>query len=191
MTPGHTVARLDRLLLLLLAVSLCINVGVVWWFVKGRVATPDARRRPDVAVGMILKPIAGVLASGQATTISYSEDQRPLVLYVVSGTCKWCERNLNSISALSQFAGARYRFVGISLSSDASDAKGQEPPFRFPVVLTTGPVPFQSTPQTIVVASNGRVMRSWTGAYIGATKLEIERYFGARLPDIRLGSHGG
>ncbi|MGE0887721.1 MAG: hypothetical protein AB7P14_29725 [Blastocatellales bacterium] len=40
-----------------------------------------------------------------------------------------------------------------------------------------------STPQTIVISPEGKVLKNWVGAY-GSSKPEIEAYFGVQLPGI-------
>jgi hypothetical protein len=179
--------RVDRLLLMLLAVSLFINVAVVWWLVRPLRNSPGRRTVPDVTVGTRLDPIVGVSPNGEPTTITYGAAQQPIVLYVFSVRCEWCRRNIQAIAALAASAQARFRFVGVSLSS-ATESKDSS--LSFPVVVPTGQVPFKSTPQTVVLARDGRVVRSWLGAYDGTTKVEIEEYFGTRLPDIRAGNKG-
>jgi hypothetical protein len=168
--------RFDVVLLPLLALSLASNVAVVGTFV----ANQKAQGRPDVPIGTTLKPIAGTIDGGHATTVSYGGD-KPVVLYIFSSTCSWCERNLASISSLSEKAGSRYRFIGISLPSSG---KGHSASFNFPVVLTGGGVPFRATPQTLVVDAGGRVVKSWMGAYTGNTKTEIEQFFSLKLPNL-------
>ena len=179
--------RVDRLLVVLLALSLIVNVGVVWWFVKGRV-DPATPKGPDVAVGSTLAPISGVTKDGQPLTVSYAEDAKPVVLYVFSPACVWCERNLESIATLSRLAGAKFRFVGVSLPSAATE---RQSPFEFPVVFAVGRLPFRATPQTVVVGRDGRVLQSWMGAYVGKTKEEMEKYFGTSLPGLEARANGG
>ena len=41
-----------------------------------------------------------------------------------------------------------------------------------------------STPQTIVVSPEGKVLKVWTGAYDDKLKSEIEDYFGTQLPGL-------
>jgi hypothetical protein len=40
-----------------------------------------------------------------------------------------------------------------------------------------------STPETIVISSQGKVVERWLGAYEGGTKRDMERFFSANLPD--------
>lgn len=180
--------QLDGLLLALLCVSLGINVFAVWAVVKARNATTIPSIDTGVVVGTNLKPIVGMSPEGQPVTVSFERTDRPLVLYVFSSQCVWCDRNVESIRALGRSAGTRYRFVGLSLPAAESR---RIPSLGFPVVEPREPVPFRSTPQTLVVGASGRVQRSWMGAYTGTTKLQLEQYFEVALPDIQVRDTGG
>jgi hypothetical protein len=41
-----------------------------------------------------------------------------------------------------------------------------------------------STPETIVVDTDGKVIHAWVGAFTGSTKREIERFFSIHLPSL-------
>ncbi len=183
----ETARRVDRFLVFLLAVSLLVNVAVVWRFANRRVNTA-AVAGPDVQVGATLDPLVGVSEDGRPMTVSYDGDARPVVLYVFSPTCVWCERNVENIGTLAKSASSGFRFVGVSLSAPTETPQGT---VDFPVIFSDGRVPFRSTPQTVVVGPNGRVLRSWTGAYSGSSKSEIEDYFAVRLPGLQTKRKGG
>ncbi len=176
--------RVDRFLVALLALSLVVNVAVVWWAVKGRSAAPP----PDVTVGETLPSITGVSVDGKPMTVSYNGQPRPTVLYVFSPTCTWCERNLENIRTLSKSAGDKYQFVGVSLPAAV---KERTTPFNFPVVFANGQTPFRGTPQTLVVGADGKVLQSWKGAYAGSTKQQIESFFKTQLPGLDVRSTNG
>jgi hypothetical protein len=42
------------------------------------------------------------------------------------------------------------------------------------------------TPQTLLIGKTGRVEKVWTGAYLGATKAEIEKTFSVTIPEIAI-----
>lgn len=69
-------------------------------------------------------------------------------------------------------------------SSGAGDS-----PFTFPVYNDLSPHSTSSyklggTPQTLVISSEGRILKSWFGAYSGPVAQEVEEYFSIRLPGI-------
>ena len=176
--------KADRVLLALLALSLVANVAVVGWLVRGG---PGAAA-PTIAVGTKLDPITGVSKDGAPLTVSFEGD-KPVVLYVFSPACVWCERNRTSIQSLVSAGTARFRFVGVSL---APNTNGGDDGFEFPVVFSDGrPLPFASTPLTLVVGRDGRVLQSWPGAYTGPAKRRIEEYFAVSLPALVTSRNGG
>jgi hypothetical protein len=50
---------------------------------------------------------------------------------------------------------------------------------------TTEAYRFGGTPETILVANDGTVIKVWKGAYTGETLQDIEKYFRVRLPGLR------
>ncbi len=61
--------------------------------------------------------------------------------------------------------------------------------FHFPVLTrlsldTLKTYKLGGTPQTLVISSEGRVQKTWMGAYMGDTKKDIEAFFNVRLPDL-------
>ena len=40
-----------------------------------------------------------------------------------------------------------------------------------------------ATPTTILISREGKILREWSGAYVGSTKTAIEGYFRVRLPE--------
>jgi hypothetical protein len=41
-----------------------------------------------------------------------------------------------------------------------------------------------STPQTIVIGSDGKVLKNWVGAFTSRVQPEIEQFFEVRLPGL-------
>jgi hypothetical protein len=84
----------------------------------------------------------------------------------------------------------KYRFVGISLTSDGLKAYLEKSPLSFPIYSDLpgrifSAYTFGGTPQTIVVSGEGKVLKNWKGAYTDALKQEVEAYFGVELPGVR------
>lgn len=130
------------------------------------------------------------VASGAVERITYDVG-RPTLIYVFSPKCHWCEINRPGIEALSRANLGRYRIIGLALTEDGLAAKLKEHPLDFPVyarlaadVLKT--YKLGSTPQTIVVSPQGKVLKNWPGAFMGRRREEIEKYLSVRLPEIRM-----
>lgn len=169
----------DRILMLLLVFSFGINVLMVGSLFQRQRASGGH----DVKVGAILPAIRGITTSGETRDVEFESLTRPLVLYVFSESCVWCQRNEPSIRQLFNSAVGRFDFMAISLggaNASALDDLG----IVFPSLEPKTNVPFRSTPQTVVVGKGGEVLRAWNGAYVGPNKASIEEYFAVSLPAL-------
>ena len=176
---------LDVVLLLLLFASLSINV-YLGWRVKSGSADPNVPHK--VVPGTLVEPIMALTLDGVAQTISYHDSDKPTVLYILSPDCIWCERNRDNIAKLTEL-GDRFRFVGISLTERGLSEYVKKCQFKFPIYMRVTPESMTSlglgtTPQTIVISPEGRVLKNWSGAYTERTRGEIEEYFQTRLPGL-------
>src|SRR5438270_703025 len=135
------------LLVTMLTVSLAVNVyqGLK---LKGAFA-PVA----EVQAGMKFPLRLPVLdQDGNPAELSFAQDSRPTVVYVLSPLCGWCKRNEANVKTLVAQAGARFHFVGLSVENkDLKDyvAQNRAP---FPVYLVSSERQIQdfhlgSTPQ--------------------------------------------
>jgi hypothetical protein len=56
------------------------------------------------------------------------------------------------------------------------------PVYRDPSDRTREAYRLGATPGMIVVSEEGKVVKHWRGAWLGATQREVEEYFGVKLP---------
>ena len=162
-----------------LALAASIGLNVRLYRERSNAVTPGLR--PGAAVSPFS---AKNVADGRTETVAFDRS-RPTAFYVFSSTCPWCARNVDNVRALARQGEDKYRFVGLSLSDEAAAATA----LPFPVygglgadtrkAYKLGPIP-----QMIVVAPDGRVLKTWTGAFSGAVEREIEGYFGVELPGV-------
>jgi thioredoxin-related protein len=173
----------DWLLLLLLVASLSLNVFLGW---RLRRQTSDSVTRPPTAHKLSLNdhvpPLIVKDLTGKIETVRYSDSAEPTVLYVFSPSCKWCERNNPNVTAVANARIGSFRFVGLSLSDLdlANYVKAQN--ISFPVYYSPSremieQLGFSETPQLIVISPEGKVMRSWTGAFVTDVAQDVERFF--------------
>ncbi len=122
---------------------------------------------------------------GKRVTINYRSSSGTLI-YVFSPSCVWCKRNGANFRALSRALGGVH-VIALSLSSAEAGASsagvGVEFPAYIPSPSTIADYGLAETPTTIFVSREGKILRVWTGAYDGATKTAIEKYFKIRLPE--------
>ncbi len=86
-----------------------------------------------------------------------------------------------------------YRFIGLSLSEEKLREYVARNELKLPVYSSLSPETLKtyklgSTPQTIVISPEGKVLHDWVGAYVGEQKSEVEAFFHITLPGIRPGS---
>jgi peroxiredoxin len=191
-------ARRDRLtiaaLTSLLVISVVLNVLLARRVHQFNSAQSVALAERVIKVGTSAPPITANRLGGGSETISYSVGDRPTVLYVFTPQCVWCTRNLDNLKTLIGKKRSDYRFIGISLTDDGVDKYVAEKGLGIPIY--TGPsaearaaYKLGSTPETIVVSPQGKVIQVWPGAYVGEFKSQVELYFRVTLPGITSESH--
>jgi len=173
-------------LVLVLAWSLGLNV---YLGVKLRSAVYGTPVVPTKINAKLPYPLPLLDPDGKPTQLAF-DDSRPTVLYVFSPQCDWCKKNEANIKSTVANAGSRFRFVGISISSqNLKDyiAQGHAP---FPVYQVKSPkqgvdLGFVGTPMTIVVGPGAKVEKVWEGAYMDQNQKDVEQFFGSKLPGLQ------
>jgi len=127
--------------------------------------------------------------AGKAVEVSAARAGKMTVLYLFSPQCGWCRRNAPNMKTLAKGAGSRYDFVPISLTSDGVTEYVAElgiagSVYVDPTAETRNAYGFGPTPQTVVVDSNGKIVKSWPGAYTGKLLPEVSSTLGVRLPGV-------
>jgi peroxiredoxin len=192
-TPGTT-GRASRALLASCTVALVVSVtmNVV---LAHRVRTMTQAQSVRIverllSIGTTVPAITAKSLAGQEETISYGQVHQATVLYVFTPPCAWCARNMDNLKTLSSKEAGEYHFVGVSLSEGGLAEYVAKNDLKFPVYSGLSPETLKtyklgSTPQTIVISPEGKVMKDWVGAYAGREKKEIEEYFHVSLPGLR------
>lgn len=138
--------------------------------------------------GQAAAPVTVSTLEGQRVELYIGKGQ-PTLLYVFSPRCGWCTRNRDNMVELEAQLRDRYRFAGISLSERGLEEYLTENPLPFkvyknPSAETLLGYAMGGTPQTILISSDGKIQRVWSGAYAGETAKEIEQTLGVRLPGL-------
>lgn len=190
--PGAiTEARFRTILILggLLIFSLAVNLLLVRRVASLKKHINAIRAESRLAPGDTLSPIVAKDIQGQTARLDYGETQLSTVVFIITPDCGWCKKNVMNMRALVENAGNRYRFVGLSLSSDKLIDYVKENKLEFPIytdlpILAMREYKLGGTPQTIVVSPQGKVTRIWSGAFAGDVQREVEDYFSMKLPGI-------
>jgi peroxiredoxin len=182
-------SKLQLLTIALLTCSVILNLFLARQTKSLRSALLQVKAEDSLVVGASPPPIAAKGLDGQPATIRYGPDELPTILYVFKPSCGWCTKNIQNIRALAQSTKGRYRVIGLSLSSDNLQEYVTRSDLTFPVYSDLSPevaIAYRmgSTPQTIVISSEGKLVKEWKGAYMGNIKKQIETQFGSELPGI-------
>lgn len=180
--------RADRVLLCLLASSLLVNAYLAQ---RVRNTAREGGSRWSRNVADIGTPIPAVRVkdrTGKPVDIRL-DDGKPTVLYVLSPSCPWCIRNVANVRTLARERSDKYRFVGISLHTQGPPAQLDESDIGFPVFSEPSPVARRllklgPTPVTMVISPQGKVTKTWFGAYSGSVAEEVSQFFGVELPGL-------
>jgi peroxiredoxin len=168
--------------LVVLMLSIGVNVLLASRLLQAQ--RPPAR---GPAVGATVRPFQVTSPTGDAILVKYAAPMSTIV-YHFSPACGWCERNWDNVRTLIQQTKGRYRFVGVSLTA-VSPQFMREHHLDFEVAANVSPdmarqYGLAGTPQTIVVSSEQRVVKTWWGAYVGLQARDIGTYFSVKLPGL-------
>jgi peroxiredoxin len=172
----------DHLVLLgLLACSLSLNLYLGFRIRESSQGMHAVSFQGGFAKGDVLKSLEIKDLNGQVRTISLVGEQ-PTVVYFFRPSCGWCGRNMPSLVSLYSRFGSGFRFVAISLEEAGVKDFVTKHQVEFPAYSALSPNESLSSkvpgvPETILVSRDGVVVERWSGAYIGKTKEQIERYF--------------
>ena len=177
----------SRYVTVALIVSLVLNVLLGATVLRLKNTGPKAPSVPSrLPEGALLVPFSAEDSAGRQIVVHPADGMSTTVLYFLSPECSWCQRNLESVRALAAMSGSKYRMIGISLSPQRTPDTAKQYPF--PVYFNPEPglassYGLSGTPQTMIVSSDGRVLKNLPGLYVGAVRTEIMRTLGVVLPD--------
>ncbi len=138
---------------------------------------------------MKVDPVTALGPDGKPFTISYNGTNKPTVFYVISPSCIWCKRNQANIDKLTDTKANDFRFIGISLVEPGLKEYVEEHRLKIPIYTGLTRESIQSlglgsTPQTIVVSPEGKIVKVWMEAYVEKIQSDVEAYFGVQLPGL-------
>jgi len=173
-----------------LVVSVTLNV-LLAHRVRSLVHQRSARvAEYQLKIGTTVPAITAQRLAGQQEIISYQETNQPTVLYIFTPGCLWCARNIESFKTLAKKESSQYRFIGISLSEQGLADYVAKNDLKLPIYSrlsaeTLKTYKLGSTPETIVVSPESRVLEDWAGAYAGDQQSQVEAFFRISLPGLR------
>lgn len=189
-------SRADRYLLCLLGLSLLGNVTLGIKVARAPRLRSSTAEQLAAPVGALVPPLDMKRYGAERVVVSLGSDPRPTLLYVFAPSCQWCQRNAASAHHLLSHVQRSYRVIALSLSEDVGEFVKSLPTgvpvYVNPTTAVYEAYRFGSTPSTLVISSEGRILKSWVGAYGGAVKSQIESFFNVSLPDLEpIGGRNG
>lgn len=165
----------ESLQLLILAASVSLNC---YQALRLRDFKRLLQSHMEIQVGTVVGSLSVSDAEGRAVDIQLLNTKCPIVLYIVSPSCRWCDENAPRVSAVFNRYKYRAHFYAISLLPEGLPEFVQRTNLAMPVFtmrdLRAGRLlKLGATPQTIVIGSNGKVHRVWTGLYDASFEKEI------------------
>lgn len=195
MISSHPVYQIKRNIVLsfttLSALLMIINMLLVQQNRELKAGVQKTDRLLEVKPGTSLPSIKGVSAAGGKVDLGFDEAARKTVLLVLSPTCRACKENMINWKALTEKIDRRaYRVVAVSLNPER--AKEYLEPYQLgdiPVITEVDPetraaYSLSVTPQTILIDSNGRAEKVWSGVLAGQSREEVEATFNVKLSAV-------
>jgi peroxiredoxin len=179
--------QVDYILLIAFAVSLAFNVAL-GLKLKGSVSQLKSQSfSTSPVVGTRISSIDVETIDGRSVHMFDRYAGRKLIVYAFTTVCPWCKRNLASINGLAAKKQDEFETVGIAIDDGDVSAyleqhRLQFSVYRHPSDATRQTLKLGTVPQTTVISADGRVLRSWTGAYAGSIGREITGYFAVPIP---------
>ena len=188
--PDGRTPRRDWIIVTLLAVSLIQNLVLGVGILRlsgGKIAPPSSESLPTgPKVGAVVPPLDVQRFKGARELVGFSADRKPTLMYVFSPSCSWCAKNLSNVKTILRAATTSHHVLALSLDPNVDDyvqtAALNVPIYIKPSEKMFGPYGLGPTPLTFVVGPDGKVLKSWVGAYSGETQKDVEAYFGVKLP---------
>jgi peroxiredoxin len=141
----------------------------------------------ELPAGTAVPDLKGFDLSGKPVEVDYGKDSRKVLVLVYSPTCKFCAENWprwwDLMSSLNRSA---VRPVAVDVtSSSTQDFLAEHRLSDFPVMNQIEPTAriryrFQLTPQTMLIDTDGKVEKVWSGVLDSSAVEELKRRTGSK-----------
>jgi peroxiredoxin len=148
----------------------------------------------EASAGAMVPDLRGVDLEGKKVEVAYGKDPRKVLVLVYSPTCTFCEENWpkwRQVIASLDRSAVRPVMVDVT-STTTAEFVSRHQFTELPVFVQVDPLVrvnyhLQLTPQTILVDSDGKVEKVWTGVLNGSSLAELKQ----RLSDGNSASASG
>lgn len=189
LSAGYTISKRGALLLTVLILTLLVlNVSLVVQNRKLRTAGAVGTRSVALKEGSVVPALSGLGLDGNKITLNYQNDPRKAVMLIFSPNCGYCTDNMPNWQAIAKSLDRKqYRILAVSTSNDGVKEYITEHSLPdVPVIADVEPksrVSYEMnvTPQTILIDSQGKVEKVWTGVLQQDERTEVGRSLGLKL----------
>lgn len=166
----------DSIQLVILAASVSLNC---YQALKLRDFKRILQSQMEPQVGTMVNSLSVADSEGRAVDLQFHNTKSPTILYIISPSCRWCDENAPRVSAVFNRYKDRAHFYAISLSLEGLLPFVQRTHLAMPVFAVRDgragrQLKLGSTPQTILIGSDGKVHQVWTGLYDTSFDKEID-----------------
>ena len=170
-------------------VLLIVNVLLVQQNKKLKIMAGRPDRALEVRPGTALPTLEGIDSNGDRQSITYGQDSRKTVLLVLSTRCSACVENMPNWQAIiNRLDQQSFRLAAVSLQSEGFKEYASRHGINQIPVLTKFDPKYRAaynlalTPQIILIDTDGKVEKVWTGLLRREDKQEVELALNVRLP---------
>lgn len=180
-TPASSRSANAALVILLVAIATNVIVALTLRSKIERVGTASSQM-----IGQSVVEIRGVDTMKGQQVIPL-KGERPTLIYVSRGGCKWCERNVRNLEAIGLQASTRFRILELSpedAGPSGPQAFGtQRLAVNQDVLRRLG---VTGTPYTLLLSPEGRIEKAWVGAFGKTNSASISEALSVQLPGLSL-----
>ena len=183
------VRRPTALLFIVLGFTLTVtNVLLAMQNNRLKIMSAKPERKLEIETGTMVPPLEGIDLHGVKQRLSYGQDERKTLFLVFSPNCGACKENMpNWELMLKQIKEKQLRIVALSL--DPSGVNNYISRYNLEGITVMSELEPRSrvaynlvvSPQTILVDSEGRVEKVWTGVIEDKQKQDLEQTLAVRL----------
>jgi peroxiredoxin len=181
--------KMAAMFIMMTTILVVINILLMGQNKKLKSSVEKGGRSMEIQPGTQLPPITGIDLNGNQFKLDYGQDPRKTLLLVFSPSCRFCKENMPNWEAIMGGVDKNsFRVTGISLMENGlKEYLAQYGLSDLPIVAEMDPQARAAynlilSPQTILIDSEGKAERVWTGLIEGEKKAELERILNIQLP---------
>jgi peroxiredoxin len=188
--------RISRTTVILLGLLICtllaLNIGLIIQNKHLRTSSSTDTRSAALKIGNIVPSLSGLDADGNDFSLDYHSDPRKAVMLIFSPHCGFCTKNMPNWQAIIRGIDQKsYRLFAVSVVSDGvKEYLAKQGLTDIPVIAEMDPTSrdsydIKATPQTVLINSEGKVEKVWTGVIEPSDWPDLEQSLGLKPVTVK------